>query len=274
MSIPCWVISLDPTAPTASALGQSLADQDVEYRFIPAVDGRQQPPLLEGKEVLDARKALLRHGRLLRGAELGCYLSHYRALQRAWDEGLERVCLMEDDVGLEADFSRVLAGIEALPDDVEFVRLMALRIRSRKILSLLSGCDRHRLVRPERGWCGTQGYVVNRAGMRKILDTAWRIYEPIDKFYDHFWEYDLRHFGVEPHVIFEHEHASSIRHSKTRALLTPKPLPLPAWLLWLLSPLERLSFSRSRHWYLKAHADEFYPAELPVERMGQTLRMH
>jgi len=267
MTISCRVISLDPASPMASALAESLRAQGVDFHFVPAVDGRKGTPPLVGREMLDNRKALIRHGRLLRNAELGCYLSHYRALQQAWDEGLERVCLLEDDVGLEADFSRVIAAIETLPEDVEFVRLMALRIRRRKVLSPLPGCDSHRLVRPERGWCGTQGYVINRRGMRKVLDAACRIYEPIDKFYDHFWEYDMRHYGVEPHVIFEHEHPSSIQ----KAAEQRPPVPL---LYRLLAPLEKFSFSRSRHRYLRAHADEFYPAEKPAVAMGRTRRIH
>ncbi|MFP5441005.1 MAG: glycosyltransferase family 25 protein [Gammaproteobacteria bacterium] len=267
MTIPCRVISLDPGSAMARTLGESLSAQGVAFSFVPAVDGRRGIPPLQGREVLDNRKALIRHGRLLRNAELGCYLLHYRALQQAWDEGVERVCLLEDDVGLEPGFARVLAAIEQLPEDVEFVRLMALRIRRRKVLALLPGCDEHRLVRPERGWCGTQGYVINRRGMRKVLDAACRIYEPIDKFYDHFWEYGLRHYGVEPHVIFEHEHPSSIQKKD-------EPRPSVPLLYRLLSPLDKLAFSRSRHRYLKAHADEFYPAEKPAVAMGRTKRIH
>lgn len=267
MSIPCRIISLDPAGPLAVALVAELNAQGIQPEFVPAVDGRRGLPSLLGREMFDDRKALIRHGRLLRPAEVGCYLSHYRALQQAWDEGLERICLLEDDVGLEPDFARVLAAIKALPDDVEFVRLMALRIRKRKVLSPLPNCGSHRLVRPERGWCGTQGYVMNRAGMRKVLDAAWRIYEPIDKFYDHFWEYGMRHYGVEPHVIYEHEHPSSIQ-KQAEAKAT---IPL---LYRLLAPLEKWSFSRSRHRYLKENHAGIYPAEKPAVPMGRTRRIH
>ncbi|MFZ5723704.1 MAG: glycosyltransferase family 25 protein [Pseudomonadota bacterium] len=267
MSIPCWVISLDPSSAMASGLARELTAAGVDFRFVPAVDGRKGTPPLEGREHFDHRKALIRHGRILRDPELGCYLSHYRALQRAWDEGLERVCILEDDVGLEENFPRVLAGLAGQPAEVEMVRLMALRVRRRKVLTAVPDCPGHRLVRPERGWCGTQGYVINRAGMRKVLDAACRIYEPIDKFYDHFWEYGLRHYGVEPHVIYEHEHVSSIQKKK----VVRPPVPL---FYRLLAPLEKFSFSRSRHRYLKANAAEFYPAAWPEERMGRTRRMH
>lgn len=267
MSIPCRIISLDPASAMAKALAGELRAQGVAFEFVAAVDGRCGLPPLEGREYFDDRKALIRHRRLLRPAEIGCYLSHYRALQKAWDEGVERLCLLEDDVGLEPGFAGVLAAIEALPEDVEFVRLMALRVRRRKVLSSLPGCDPHRLVRPERGLCGTQGYVINRRGMRKVLDAACRIYEPVDKFYDHFWEYGLRQYGIEPHAIYEHEHPSSIQ---SRAP-TKQAVPLH---YRLLSPLDKFLFSRSRRLHLKKNAGEFYPAEKPAGVIGRTRRMH
>lgn len=265
MSIPCWIISLNPESASASALSQALNGQGVPHAFFPAVDGRQGLPPLQGRERLDERLALLRHGKLLSGSQLGCYLAHYRALQKAWDEGLPQVCILEDDVGLEPAFAAVLDSLSRLPEEVEMTRLMALRIRKRKVLQPLPGCESHVLVRPERGWCGTQGYVINRRGMRKILDAGCRIYEPIDKFYDHFWEYDLRLYGVERHVIYEIEHPSSIQ----KKVVKRPSVPL---LLRLLAPLHKFGFSRSRHRYLKAHADEFQPASWAPERMGRTKR--
>lgn len=264
-TMPCWIISLNPSSASASALSEALSAQGMAHEFLPAVDGRQGTPALQGREMLDTRRSLLRHRRLLNGGEIGCYLSHYRAVGRAWESGVERICILEDDVVPEPAFADTLAAIAELPDDVEMVRLMALRIRPRKVLNTLPGLDSHHLVRPERGWCGTQGYVLNRRGMKKFLDAGWRVFEPIDKFYDHFWEYDLRQFGVEPHVIYEIEHPSSIRK-------TAVPVKIPL-LLRLLAPFHKAAFSRSRHRYLKAHADEFYPAEMPAERMGRTKRM-
>lgn len=262
---PCWIISLNPESASATILSQALSAQGVAHEFFPAVDGRKGTPPLQGREHLDVRQSLLRHRRLLNGAEIGCYLAHYRAVGKAWAAGLERICIIEDDVVPEHAFAATLTALEHLPADVEMVRLMALRIRRRKQLSPLPGLDSHHLVRPERGWCGTQGYVLNRRGMEKILERGWNIFEPIDKFYDHFWEYDLRQFGVEPHLLYEIEHPSSIRK-------TPAPVHIPL-LLRLLAPFHKAAFSRSRHRYLKSHADEFYPAEWPAERMGRTKRM-
>ncbi|WP_022954975.1 glycosyltransferase family 25 protein [Perlucidibaca piscinae] len=265
-TIPCWIISMNPEAPLAAALARELADAGITHQFVPAVDGRQGMPALQGAEHFDNRTAWLRHQKLLTPRQVGCYLAHYRTIARAWNEGLERVCILEDDVSIEPAFRETLDALSSLPSDIEMVRLMALRIRRRKAVMPLPGMNEHLLVRPERGWCGCQAYVINRAGMKKLLEHAARIFEPIDKLVDHFWEFDLRLYGVEPHVCYENPHQSSTR--------TPglKPARAP-WLLRLLAPLHKAAFSRSRHRYLKAHADEFYPAEMPAERMGRTKRM-
>jgi glycosyl transferase family 25 len=266
MTLPCWIISLNPASPTASALSAALTAQGVDHSFVPAVDGRQSRPALQGRERIDVRKSLIRHQKVLTNSELGVYLAHYRAIQRAFDEGLERVCIMEDDASLEPDFATVLKQLGDLPEHVEMVRMMALRIRKRKVVSPLPD-GKHQLVRPERGWVGTQGYVITRKGMQKFLDHACNIFEPIDKVMDHFWEFDIKQYGVEPHILYEVEHTSTVQKKP------PQPTAIP-WHYRLAAPFCKLLFSIGRHYYLTRHRDEFYPAAKPEKRMGQTRRMH
>lgn len=266
MTLPCWIITFDPSSPAASSLGKALAEQGIPHRFVPAVDGRNGTPALQGRERVDARKALLRHQKLLTNSELGCYLAHYRAIQSAYDEGLERVCIMEDDVVPEPALGRVLSDLAKLPDAFEMVRLMALRIRKRKVVSTLSDGE-HMLVRPERGWCGGQGYVLSRTGMKKILDHGCNIFEPVDKMYDHFWEYDLHLYGVEPHVLYETEHVSTIQKRPS------SPVPIPPHYRVAI-PFLKFLFSIGRHLYLRRHHAAFYPATKPEKRMGRTKRLH
>lgn len=268
MAIPCWIISFEPPTPSARQLCMELDNQGVEYTVVPAVDGRRAPPELQDPEFLGIGKSLIRHQRLLSNAELGCYLSHYRMLKRAWEVGLERVCILEDDVGLEPCFGQVLSSMTSWGSEVEFVRLMGLKVRKRRTLFPVPDCESHRLVRPERGLCGTQGYVINRPGIRKVLDTACAIGEPIDKYFDHFWETGLRQYGVEPHTIFEREHPSSIQSQRRN--MKRQSLSMELRLVRLLDKLRR---SLHRHFYLMMNAVEFYPASMPAERIGRTPRI-
>lgn len=265
VATPCWVITLNPDSNTVQRLLFDLAEQGVRAQTIPGVDGRSHMPALEANERLAPATTRWRHLCELNSSEVGCYLAHLRALRRAYDAGLERICILEDDIELEPAFGAVLAELERLPNDVEMVRLMALKIRKRKVVREL-GDGAHRLIRPERGSLGTQGYLVNRAGMKKILDHGSRIFEPIDKLYDHFWEYDLRVYGVEPHVIWETASASSVVKSNVAKAKVAR------WLYWL-HPLGKLARSMQRHSYLRKHRRDFYPAEVPGAKPGRTARM-
>ncbi|SEA31813.1 glycosyltransferase family 25 protein [Microbulbifer marinus] len=262
---PCWVITLDPEGARARTLLSALKEQRLPARTIGGVDGRGGMPALQAGERIASGTTRWRHLCELKSSEVGCYLAHLRAIRRAYESGLERVCILEDDVHLEPDFGKVLAELEQLPADVEMVRLMGLKVRKRKEVQTLTDGN-YRLVRPERGWCGAQGYLINRAGMKKVLDYGSRIFEPIDKLFDHFWEYDLHVYGVEPHLLWETEHESSIKKSNVHRDRVSR------WLYWL-HPLGKLWRSLKRHAYLRSHAREFYPAQKPQGRPGRTARM-
>ncbi|WP_226704630.1 glycosyltransferase family 25 protein [Microbulbifer elongatus] len=268
MKLGCWVISLNEQDPQTQELLSSLKSHGLDPKLSPAVDGRKMMPSLQGDEFLDESEAKIRHKRSLTSSELGCYLSHYRTIKLAYDHGYDRACIMEDDVLLEPDFGTCLKKLLDLPDEYEMIRLMALKIRKRKIVAPLFE-DRqhlHEIVRPERGWCGTQGYVLSRPGMKKILDFASNIYEPIDKLYDHFFEFDLRLFGIEPHLIYERICSSTISR-------TPKKLPKMRLHEKIKFQIYKAYRSHIRHSYLKKHAQEFYPCGLPETRTGNTIRM-
>lgn len=265
MSLPCYVITLNPQSERVQTLLANLQAAGVPAEPYIGVDGRKGMPATEGEEVLATRETLWRHKCQLTSSEVGCYLSHYRLIRRAYAQGHERICILEDDVELEPDFADVFPQLTALPEEFEMVRLMGLKIRKRKIIKTLAD-GKHQVIRPERGLLGTQGYLINRRGMEKFLGHACRIFEAIDKVYDHFYEYDLRMYGVEPHIILEVAQPSSIiKSNRTRA-------EVPLWVK-LFYPIGKGLRSQQRHRYLRKHNDEFYPAERPKVRPGRSARL-
>jgi len=188
-----------------------------------------------------------------------------RAIKKAYALGYEKLCLLEDDVEIEPEFGRALREINNFIEDFEFVRLMALRVRKRKIVrEMLQGS--HRLTRPERGVLGAQGYVINRQAMEKIIQYASNIFEPIDKVYDHYWEFGLHQYGVEPHLLWERPHPSSILKSNVKRSRV-------GFYYYLIRPLIKGLLSKKRNSYLKTYSEALYPAELPPEKPGRTARM-
>lgn len=265
VTTPCYVITLSPQSERVQSLLSALAAEGVDAQTYAGVDGRKGMPLPEGDEIFDLDAALWRHKTAMTPTEVGCYLSHYRLIKDAYCKGLARVCILEDDVALEPGFGKIFRELEALPEDYEMIRLMALKIRKRKLLQPL-GHGSHHLIRPERGLLGTQGYMINRKGMQKFLAHASRIFEAIDKVFDHFYEFDLRQFGVEPHIIWEVAQPSSVIKSSRKAV------SVPIWIK-LLFPLGKLWRSIVRHAYLWKYKNEFYPCEKPSQRPGKSPRL-
>lgn len=263
MNITAWIIALNPDNPVALELQSTLRAQGIDASIRQAVDGRQQMPVLQGDERLSPHQTLLYRQAPLTSAELGCYLSHFRLIREAYDAGLSHLCLFEDDVVAEPGIGDLLRDIVTLDDDTHLVRLMSLKIHKRKVIRPMVGG--YTLVRPLRGALGTQGYVVNRTGMKKILDFGATIYLPIDKLYDAFYLYDLKCFSVEPHAVYEITRPTSVK--KARKLETP------GLSIRLMSALNKLGRSIRRRQYYFMHRNEFFPAQKPTHTVGKTKRI-
>lgn len=263
MTLNAWIIALNPENPVALELKRTLEEQGIAAELRVAVDGRKQMPLLQGQEQLSQHKAMIYRRAPLTSAEVGCYLSHYRLIKEAYDQGLNHICLFEDDVVAEPGLGDLLRAIVELDDSAHLVRLMSLKIRKRKVVqSLPAG---YTLVRPLRGAVGTQGYVVNRIGMKKILDFGATIYMPIDKLYDNFFLYDLNCFSVEPHAIFEITRPTSV----TKATLNSKK----KWIVEIRWRINKFVRSLSRKMHHVKHFSEYHPAEKPKATIGKSGRI-
>lgn len=259
----CLIITLDTQADNSQKLKKNLNDQGLSCDFFPAVDGRHGLPQLNSGERLLPHLTLIRSRKSLSNTEVACYLSHYRAVKNAYNQGAEYVCVMEDDIILEDNFGSTIQ--ELMKENLEMVRLMALKIRRRKEIKKLTSAVT--LTRPERGTLGAQAYLMNRSGMNKLLKYAANIYEPIDVVFDHFYLFDLKSYLIEPHVAHELVHPTTV-------IKTPSPDARPPNFFHVLAfhPV-KLIFSLRRHWYLLLRRELFYPAQFPSQRPGRSPRL-
>ncbi|GAA3967887.1 glycosyltransferase family 25 protein [Allohahella marinimesophila] len=267
----CQIITLDPTMERAQILRAELEAAGIEAEFFSAVDGRRGFPDLRPDERLDQDAAMHYRMTPLGSAEVGAYLSHFRAIKTAYDEGIEQLCLFEDDVHLEPAFHSVLTELRELPVDFEFIRFMALKRQPRKLVRGLAGSENSEqaywLTRPLRGTLGGQGLLINRQGMEKLISYGRRIFMPIDKLYDHYWETGLHCFVVEPHIIWETAKPTTI----------PKPdfEPVTPRLRGKLNrTLIKMQRSVHRRLYLLKHREAFFPtSKKPPASIGRSPRI-
>ena len=263
MTIPARVISLHPPTTHALNLVATLQEGGFDAQLSPGVDGRQGYPALEGDEELAVLKGLFTRRAKLTSSEVGVYLSHYRLIKQAYSDGLSHLCIFEDDAVPEPGLLAVLNEIEKLDKNAHLVRLMSLKTRRRKIIKPLT--DEHKLIRPVRGALGAQGYVINREGMKIVLDQGAKIAVPLDTFYDGFFLIGLNCYSVEPHSIYEADTESTVAK-------TGKTHDRRLW-VWLGFRFVKLYRSLMRRWFYITNFKEFFPAQMPEGFVGRSKRI-
>lgn len=254
------IITLDKQSDHSQWLIKQIENQGLTGSFSDAVDGRQAYPELLDGETINHDKSMRYRGSQLTTSEVGCYLSHYRCVYWAYHHGIDKLCVLEDDVKFEDSFSSTVEEIYQLPEKYEFVRLMGLKNSKRKVIkTLASGIQLTRLV---KGNLGAQGYVINRSGMKKILEHGSDMRQPVDKLYDHFWEVDLNLYSLEPHLIWERVSNSSIKKPKftnKKSLSTSRKY-------------EKIKRSFKRKMYIFSRFSEFFPNSKAKKVIGKTQR--
>jgi glycosyl transferase, family 25 len=135
--------------------------------------------------------------------EKGCYASHLKAWQWLVDSEHAAAVILEDDVKLEPDFGRVVAGIQALPANWDMIKLIGREgIGKREKAAMISPVvGSHEVVRYHRIPSLTAGYVVSREGAHKLLQSRQPFGRPIDVDLRYWWENSLRVRGVRPALI-------------------------------------------------------------------------
>jgi len=106
----------------------------------------------------------------LSAGQIGCTLSHLRAIKSAYEQGLEAVLIIEDDTSLDY----------APHWDRRLSTWLAEAPPGWKVLQLYSSYDYTRLRkktkyhRPRDDAWATVAYVINRAGMESLLAKTWK----------------------------------------------------------------------------------------------------
>ena len=169
-----------------------------------AVDGAEEIAFEAGESV-DFRDGRACPHVFIETAQIACCLSHYRLLRRAYDEGLERVLVFEDDARPLPGLRAALPELAALPASFELVRLHCPPYRRvipgcipRGTMGRVAHrlCDGRRVIRLRGMSYQTVAYMMNRAGIGKFLDHAQPMRAPLDVLLAYFWRLDLASYVV------------------------------------------------------------------------------
>lgn len=190
---PVFVINLDRDVERMGALTANLRNLGLPFVRVPAVLGKEVP---EWEKMVDRPLYGARNRNAMpRAGEVGCYLSHLRAME-AFLGTPERWCvILEDDVEVLPDCLPVLAALDAR-EDWDLVKLFCfhagLPFRKRQLTSA------HHLVVHLTRTTSSAAYALNHRAAAALLKSMRPISEQVDHALDRPWETGLRIRGVRP----------------------------------------------------------------------------
>ncbi len=201
-----------------------------------------------------------RYKKPLTPGEIGCALSHRKALARLLELGLPHAVILEDDAVFGGALAAFLRLVPRFPPELELLLLGHYRqvylddgFRVESPFSLRYDLDLgegHRLKRLVGGGLGAHGYFVTARGAARLLAAS----EPVRRPYDHYTSDDaaVNVFALHPVVVeFEFGGESSVqgaRREKKRPLIAKLFKRLRKWAMFFprsLMPLRKYEVNGS-----------------------------
>lgn len=178
--LPIFLINLDDSVQRLRLATEQLDHAGLNFRRVPAVDGRTCP--VESLPGYDPDAALNCLGRTMRGGEIGCYLSHLLCIERFLDSGADFGAVLEDDIlpgqGFTTGLGGVLDWLACRPGVWNVVHLAPVR---HKIYTPLADLDRgHRLTHAHYFPMTTTALLWTRHGAEAFWAQHRRIVMPVD----------------------------------------------------------------------------------------------
>ena len=190
---PIYVINLDRDVERMASLAGSLQALNLPFERVSAVLGKEVPDWekLVDVELYGARNRLP----MPRPGEVGCYLSHLKAMEEFLRTDAPWCVILEDDVEVRPECVEVLAAL-GQKDDWDLVKLFCfhsgLPVRKRALT------PKHHLVVHLTRTTSSAAYAINRHAAETLLRTMKPITEQVDHALERPWETGLRVRGVRP----------------------------------------------------------------------------
>lgn len=157
---PIIYINLDRSINRRYMLEKELANFNLSAKRISAIDGKNIKNVKNGEE----NGIKFSNSYKLTKSEMGCTLSHLKAIREAYNSNYENCIILEDDVSLELMplWKQTIPELLQNIGDWDIVQLTNSSCKfSDKIENFMQHCY------------GTFAYVINRQGMQKIMDRCF-----------------------------------------------------------------------------------------------------
>ena len=198
-SLQIFLINLDRSTDRLLAMKARLEHAGLAWMRVPAIDGSKLD--LSRCAQVDERRFRRRHGKRLNPAEVGCHLSHLKALKTFLAGPAAWALVLEDDADFPAGFGDLLDDLLAIGDQWDIVKLSSFHGGTPVPVAKVS--PSYRLAVPLSRLMNANCILFNRLAARTLLERL----QPMTLPYDH---------ALEQAVVF------GLR------LRTVTPMPCPA----------------------------------------------
>lgn len=188
------VINLDRSPERLASVATQLDRLGLHWQRMPASDGRTLS--MTDTSLIDGESFKRKHGKAPLPGELGCYLSHVRAIDSLLHSSHPAVLILEDDVQLGLDLPRVLSELMEKHAQWDVVKLSGLHSGTPLAVSDLG--PPYRLAVGLSRYTGASCYLVNRFAAQAYAKDLLPMTLPYDHEYDQAWSRGIRIRMVVP----------------------------------------------------------------------------
>lgn len=196
-----YVINLDRSKDRWDAIAQQLQGLGLPFTRIPAVDGKQASP--EQRACLDETSYQKKHGKPSLPGELGCYLSHVKAIQTFLLSDALFALILEDDAIFAEGFVDAVHELMQHPKRWDMVKLSG--VHSGTPVSVHPLNKKYALsVMFSKCTCSS-AYLINRTAAQAYSDKLLPMMLPYDHEFDLGWKYRIKVRAVTPFPVIHNE---------------------------------------------------------------------
>lgn len=214
-SVGFFVINLDRSTDRWKSIQKHLTSFDLSVTRVSGIYGKQAPTLRDDPKIVDLeRYRMYTKGKEPGLGEIGCYLSHRKALVAFLASDYEYGVIVEDDVSFTPDIAQI---IQDLLDRTQLWDVCTFELhplQSGWPLSVVTLSSQRKLcVYLKEAW-RAGAYLVNRWAAKQLIEKSLPMCLPWDMYYMRFWEFQrcdnnvqtkdsMKFVGIEPRCAFQ-----------------------------------------------------------------------
>ena len=204
-----FVINLRDATKRWTHMKEALDKVDLGYTRIDAVLGKN---LEEPIDEFNERRFNVLTGKHKNYGEIGCYLSHIKALKEFLESGSDYALILEDDVNLPDHLPELIT--EAITHSQHWDLLRLSSSRDGQYIKIANMSSDSELVYNTRVLKNTGAYVINRKAAKACVDKMLPMCLPYDVALDRDWDFGFKTACIIPFPVTCQDFATQINKAK------------------------------------------------------------